>query len=145
MTKRTAQKRNTTKRNARLEKAIANVWGRPRKYDDAEQFDYDCRVYLATLKWDAPTIEGICNHLGISRDTWNRYEKQPAFKEVVARVRQFIKKWWLNTMSKQGRAVGCMFYIKNLQPDEYKDRGAGSSPDEPLHIKEITGMIIKRG
>ncbi len=138
-------KKKKNNKKAKLEAAIAAVWGRPRKYTSVEEFEHECRVYCATLKWDAPTIEGICVHLGISRDTWNRYQKQEDFKEVVERVRMFIKKWWLSTMTRQGRAVGCIFYIKNLEPSEYKDRGAGSSEDEPIHLLQITGMRISSG
>ncbi len=142
-----SKKRNTTKRNARLEKAIDAVWGRPRIWDDPQEFDRECRIYIATLKWDAPSIEGITVHLGISRDTWERYraDKKSEIGKVIVIVETKMVAWWNTCLSRQGRAMGAQFKLKNFRPAEYKERGAGSDPDEPLHIKHITGMVIKRG
>ncbi len=146
MKKKTATKRNTTKRNDRLEKAIEAVWGRPRAYSDHREFEYECRKYLAMLKWEAPTIEGITIAIGISRDTWERYRKEKGeFGQIVNYVERWITKWWINCASKAGRSNGAIFYISNFRPSEYKQRGAGESPDNPQYVKHITGMRAVKG
>lgn len=140
--KKNKTKRNATKRNARLQQAIAGAWGRPRKYDDLEEFDVLCRTYYATLKLNAPNIAGICAYLGISRDTWERYRKG-IFQVTCMALETKIEDYWVTRLKQPGN--GPLFYLKNFRPSEYKERGPGSSDDEPLHVKAITGMVIKRG
>lgn len=120
------------------------VWGRPRTHDDAEEFKSLCLGYFVNIKKKAPNIAGICVYLGISRETWYDHKKRRKdLRETITNVELTIESWWVDRLKYPG--AGSIFYLKNFRPTEFKERGAGSDPDEPLHVKHITGVVIKRG
>lgn len=117
------------------------MWGRPRAYDDAEEFDAACQKYFATLKFNAPNIAGMCVAIGISRDTWENYRKNR--KELFGTIKNaesLIEAWWVNRLKYPG--AGAIFYLKNFKPNDFKDRTPGDSTN-PL-VMQITGMKISK-
>lgn len=40
-----------------------------------------------------PTIQGLCEHLGIGHDAWSNYAKRKGFSEVVTRARARIERF----------------------------------------------------
>lgn len=119
------------------------AWGRPRAFDDVQEFGALCKGYFVNLKKKAPNIAGICVYLGISRDTWYEYRKDKKFSDTIKDVELAVESWWVDRLRYPG--AGPIFYLKNFRPEHYKERGVGDSPENPVHIKQITGMRIVRG
>lgn len=118
--------------------------GRPRAFDTAEEFKEHCIAYFKALKfWNMPSISGLCAFLNISRETFYDYGKTKGddFKEVVRNVRYIIESAWVDRLPKPG-AIGAIFYLKNFDPANWKDRAAGESEDNPLYTKQITGIRV---
>lgn len=134
MARRTAKKKKKSK-------ATKIMWGRPRSYETAEEFDKACQNYFANLKFNAPNIAGLCVSIGVSRDTWYEYRKKRGeFSDTVRSVEGLIESWWVNRLKHPG--AGSIFYLKNFKPTEYKDRISGD-PEAPLSM-QITGMKITK-
>ena len=68
---------------------------------------------VTVTKWlRPPGVAGLCLHLGISRDTWARYAKKPAFREIAERARFRIEDYWVSRLdSKSDR--GAKFALSN--------------------------------
>lgn len=61
------------------------------------------------------SIYDVCTFLDISHDTWGRYEKNPAYAEVIKRARTKIINNWVPNLYFPGRnATGAIFYLKNV-------------------------------
>lgn len=113
------------------------------KYEDNDEFRATCQAYFRSLRiWNKPSISGICLWLGITRETWYQYKKtRKDLRETVDAVELAIETAWIDKLG-SSYAAGAIFYLKNFRPDEWKDRSAGESPDNPIFTQQITGMII---
>ncbi|WP_299077633.1 terminase small subunit [uncultured Paraglaciecola sp.] len=87
--------------------------GRPKEYTDKDQLDADCGEYLQWCKDNpileekafhanglitkatvshmrAPTIHGLCLHLGIARSTWYLLAKTPQFSDITKKYTDIL-------------------------------------------------------
>ena len=101
------------------------VFGRPTKYDRS----YPEKVFNACKKGDCLTIASICVLLDIDRDTYLEWLiKFPDFTNAIKKGIEHRK----NHMEKKGllgisagksfNALPWFFLMKNMFPDEYKDK-----------------------
>lgn len=119
------------------------VWGRPRAFDDAEEFKALCQGYFASLKFNAPNIAGLCVFLGISRETWYDYKKKrKEFSDTIKQTELCVESWWVNRLKSPG--AGAIFYLKNFRPKEFKDRTPGEEGNPIFVTARITGMRIMK-
>lgn len=111
-------------------------------YKSQEDFHKAVLRYFDLLKKkDAPNKSGLCLHLDISRETLNTYKKK--YPDTISLANERIKNWWINRLSKSS-PIGAIFYLKNLDPLEFKDRTPGDADNPFVADMRITGMTIKK-
>jgi len=90
------------------------------------------------------TVMGICNVLGISRQTWHNYQdKWAEYADVMGPARRRVEQWWEERLA--GTAcTGAIFWLKNN--GGYKDTtqqeisGPDGSPVQYAKV-EIVGVV----
>lgn len=76
------------------EKEGINLGGRPRMYEDSEEFAADAEAYFDKCEADdrIPTIAGLAYHLGFaSRQSLYDYAEDTRFSDTISRVRLLIE------------------------------------------------------
>jgi hypothetical protein len=114
---------------AKGQKKAGKKRGRKTKYSVAL-----CKKFVAA-RANGESLAGACAKIGISRDTayaWS--EKYKAFAEAVKKGREASLIWWEETMrglarGKPGNVTSAIFMMKNMFPEDYRDR------------KEITATV----
>lgn len=62
---------------------------------------------------EPPSVTGLCNALGISRETWREYAGKEGFAEVITAARQRIEAYLQTRMIEDGKAArGAMFSLQ---------------------------------
>ena len=68
---------------------------------------------VTVVKWLVqPGVAGLCLHLGISRDTWARYAKKTAFREICEGARLRCEQYWAGRLDSKN-ANGAKFALAN--------------------------------
>jgi len=100
-------------------------FGRPSEYCDS----YPEKVYDACVSGECKTIASICCLLDICRDTYKDWQaKHKHFSLAIKRGTEYRKKHMEDkglvgmNAGKQFNAIPWLFLVKNMFPDEYKDR-----------------------
>lgn len=90
----------------------------PKPQDLQEAID----EYFDTISPDVvPTIENLCNFLGITNTTLFNYAKKDGFKEIVEMAKQKIADGYIQgALNNQFNATFTMFIMKNMHG--YKDK-----------------------
>ncbi len=57
-------------------------------------YDEDGEPVKETVWHKPPSLAGVCLHLGISRDTWAEYGKDPAMGGIVQEARMIVEDFW---------------------------------------------------
>lgn len=88
-------------------------------------------------KWlSKPGLAGLCLSLGISRDTWWRYAKKTAFREVCEAARLRMEECWYNRLEGKD-ANGAKFVLENCfgwSGDWRERQEAGSGQEDSLAL-----------
>lgn len=145
MAKKTTKKKRKTYKPPVIHDIVPDsdeVYGRGRtKYRSEGDFSNGVNRYFESLRRaDAPSKSGLCIFLDISRETLNQYRKKH-YPDIVAVAEERIKMWWINRLSKSS-PIGAIFFLKNFDHKEFKDRVSGD-PDNPVTL-QITGMKIMK-
>lgn len=126
----TAKKKTSKKTSKRRSSTPINtpdnyVFGRPSEYNE----DYPRKVYEACVKGECVTVASICVLLDICRETYHDWQrKYPKFSDAIKKGTEHRKlrmeQSGLNGMSrgKDFNAVPWLFLMKNMFPDEYRDK-----------------------
>lgn len=88
---------------------LANNWKKPKLYQPEELFEkakeyaqwcennplYELKVFGTGIKIKVPkmramTIEGFCLFANMAKTTWYVYEKEEAYKEIIARAKDLF-------------------------------------------------------
>lgn len=118
----------------------------PLKLGSPAKLKKDIDAYFAACeKAKKPfTVMGLCNVLGICRQTWHNYQnKWEEYAEVMEPARRRVEQWWEERLA--GTAcTGAIFWLKNN--GGYKDtlQQEISGPNgAPVEIKkvEIIGVV----
>lgn len=68
---------------------------------------------VLVTKWlEPPSVAGLCLALGISRDTWWRYAKKPAYREAAERARLRMEAYWVAKLESKANK-GAAFALEN--------------------------------
>lgn len=68
---------------------------------------------VTETRWlKAPNVAGLCLHLGIAKDTWWRYAKKPAFRDVAEGARLRMEDYWAGRLDTKS-AKGAAFALEN--------------------------------
>lgn len=106
--------------------ALKYTTGRPKDYSDGEHLAACVLAYFDGFKADdekaeMPTKAALCLHLEISRQTYNRYKKDPEFGDALKRAELLMEHAWTQRLG--GTApTGAIFYLKNAFKEHFKDR-----------------------
>lgn len=119
--------------------------GKPKKYETPELLEEAIAGYLAVCKAEERpvTFTGMALHLGFSdRASLYRYEKDPAYSDVVKRARALVERAYEERLwSNRGQVAGAIFALKNYGwSDRMEVTGAGGGP---IQVEE-TDVIRKR-
>ncbi len=74
------------------------------------------------------TYAGIAAKIGVHRDTLNRWRNEyPEFYDAIKDAKDYAQEWWEETLQLQaregtGNATAAIFAMKNMFPDDYRDR-----------------------
>lgn len=100
---------------------------------------------VTVTKWlRPPGVAGLCLHLGISRDTWARYAKKPAYRDVVETARFRIEDYWVSKLdSKNDR--GAKFALTNHfgWSGEWRDRQEGGVDEQTRKAMSVEQFLRK--
>jgi hypothetical protein len=89
------------------------------------------------LCWvEAPSIEGLCLKLGISRNTWNEYEKRPEFADTTARARGRIEEFLIQRLDSGKGTSGAAFRLQCMHGWSTKQ----AENTEPVKVLLESGM-----
>lgn len=96
--------------------------GRPTKYDPAycEQVIEHCR--------DGASLTSFAAEIGVARSSINEWmEHHPAFSEAVKVAKAVCAAWWektarANAVEGGGNATLCIFGLKNMAADDWRDK-----------------------
>lgn len=73
----------------------------------------DGRLARREVWLEPPSVTGLCNALGISRETWREYAGKEGFAEVITAARQRIEAYLQTRMIEDGKAArGAMFSLQ---------------------------------
>lgn len=135
-----ARKKKTKKKSLLPVVESETIHGRGAYHYKTEQ-DFQTAVedyFLSLKRTQAPSKSGLCVFLDLSRETLRQYGKT-RYKEVCHMANERIKIWWINRLGKSS-PIGAIFFLKNFDKAEFKDRVSGD-PENPLTV-QITGMRI---
>ena len=96
--------------------------GRPTKFTKAI-----CNELVAA-RANGESLTEACAKIGITRETANVWRKKyKAFSDAEKKAREASAIWWENTMrgisrGKKGNVTASIFMMKNMFPDDYRDR-----------------------
>lgn len=111
-------------------KEVKSNPGRPRLYSPfelsaaIEDYFIKCSnhtVQVPTQKGDivdvlkprVPSVEGLCNHLSIHRDTWNAWGKEDLFSDIIKNASDKMKNSKVDALlNGDGNITGLIFYLK---------------------------------
>jgi hypothetical protein len=68
---------------------------------------------LYTEYFEIPSITGLCQSIGITRDTWNTYEKREGFFDSIKRAKERIEKYNVEQLYRKDQVTGVIFNLKN--------------------------------
>lgn len=52
-----------------------------------------------------PSLAGLCLHLGISRDTWSEYGRDPEMGPIVQEARLVVEDYWSNELGNDSKGA----------------------------------------
>ncbi len=96
--------------------------GRPSSYKP----EY-CDIAIE-LGQQGETLAGIAAEIGVHRETLNNWRNEyPEFFDALNKARAHSQRWWEKTLMQQaregtGNATAAIFAMKNMFPDDYRDR-----------------------
>lgn len=96
--------------------------GRPSKYDPAY-----CDQVVEIMA-DGYSLTAFAGTIRVHRGTLNEWMAvHPEFSEAVKKGKAACAVWWesanrANALSGQGNATSCIFGLKNMAPDEWRDK-----------------------
>jgi hypothetical protein len=96
--------------------------GRPRKFDSPEEMEEGILSYFQKcasrtvneyIHPEPYTILGLCQHLGITRQTFFDYENRSEFSDTVKRAKEKVAlDLTLRSIENKDQVVGCLFQLK---------------------------------
>lgn len=121
--------------------------GRPVLYDDPDVMMAKATEYFQ-IEEDlgdkcCPTINGLCLHLGMTRETLLRYGEKPAFSDVVNFIRMRLVNSWERRLA-MPNATGTIFWLKNQgwsDKSEMELSGRNGGPMETVTRIELVGKV----
>lgn len=66
-----------------------------------------------TRYFDVPSITGLCQHIGITRETWRQYEKIEQFSDSIKKAKDRIEKYNIDQLYRKDQVTGIIFNLKN--------------------------------
>lgn len=61
---------------------------------------------ITRRQWlQTPSLAGLCLHLGISRDTWAEYGKDPEMGPIVQEARLVVEDYWSNELGNDSKGA----------------------------------------
>jgi hypothetical protein len=100
--------------------------------DDGEPIRY--REYVVP-----PTVWGLCEYLGISRETWDEYcdpERSPRFRRAAARARGLMEDWSQRALLTRKDVRGLIYTLQNPAERPVRDREEELSLSQRREILE---------
>ncbi|HEY3373739.1 MAG TPA: terminase small subunit [Candidatus Aquicultor sp.] len=86
-----------------------------------------------------PSIEGMCCHLGISRETLRRYSKDEEFRDTYTRARQIIEEYIETKLLYDSKTVrAAMFVLKCCFGWREVKRQERIEPNRPASVSLLT-------
>ncbi len=100
--------------------------GRPPSFKNVQELRNKAEAYFAKCekKKLPPEKASLCLALGISRETYSKYRKEPDFTDTIKECDSLIQSWWVRRLSGQA-ATGAIFYLKNAFKEDFKDKYEG--------------------
>lgn len=157
-TKKKATKKVTKKNSTPINTPEKYVFGRPSKYDRS----YPEKVYNACKSGECLTVASICCLLDIDRETYHEWgRKYPDFFGAIKKGLEY-RKAHMEKMGLEGTQQGkqfngapWIFLMKNMFPDEYRERQEVKVEDETpkdkpqkrfaFDLSESPASVHKRG
>jgi len=84
---------------------------RPRKFESPDQLEVLIDEYFEGTK--RPTMSGLCNHLGIPRQTLSDYHQREEFSDIVKAARQRVEEAVEEMLLYEKGGAGAIFWLKN--------------------------------
>ena len=86
--------------------------GRPRKYDNPDDFLKDIEFYLNNTPRDELSVTGLALVIG-SKQLLSDYEKREEFKDIITEAKLIVENSYELSLRKHGR-TGDIFALKNF-------------------------------
>ena len=116
--------------------------GRPLLYDDPEVLHDACEGYFNKCYEEGTpySIAGLCNHVGMTKNSLWDYEQREEFSDTVKLAKQIIEESYnveCLTGDDQRRRVGHIFMLKAcFKYREGQDFNVGGQEGNPLQITQ---------
>lgn len=105
-----------------------NLGGRPNIWNDEIKLQKSIDNYFESTA--EPTLSGLANWLGMSRETLNQYKDKTKFSDIIKRSRSMIEGIYEKELIYgKKQPTGVIFALKNMG---WKDRTDVTSDDKPL-------------
>lgn len=121
--------------------------GRPVLYDDPDVMMAKAQEYFhgeeALGDKGCPTVNGLCLHLGMARDTLLRYGEKAEFSDVVKFIRMRLEHTWERRLAGPN-ATGTIFWLKQQgwsDKSEMELSGRNGGPMETVTRIELVGKV----
>lgn len=82
-------------------------------YDKIPALNNAKEQIIRTTYIDIPSITGLCQHLGISRETWNNYESKGELLDTIKMAKERIEKYNVEQLYRKDQVTGIIFNLKN--------------------------------
>lgn len=124
--------------------------GRPTKYDPKY-----CEMIVEFMA-DGSSMTAFASHIDVARSTINEWaDKNPEFSEAVKRAKAKCATWWeqlarKGAMGEQVNHTLIIFGLKNMSPEEWKDRrevdniSSDGSMSQPKQIQIIAPAHVDK-
>lgn len=66
-----------------------------------------------TTYFEIPSITGLCQHIGITRETWKQYEHKEEFSDSIKSAKDRIEKYNIEQLYRRDQVTGIIFNLKN--------------------------------
>ena len=101
---------------------------------------------LRVTEWAGrPSVAGLCLHLGISKETWNQYDKDPRLRRVTGEARLRMEEYWTGRLDGKG-AHGARFVLtNNFGSSGWKEKVDVNETRVGLSLEEYLEQLEREG
>lgn len=117
----------------------------PLKIDGEPVVDEQGHPILREIAINPPTVAGICNHLGILKQTWGRWRSDPEnpLRPIACQAQQRIEQFLEEKLTTNKSADGVKFNLVNNFAESWKEKQELELGPETRASEALTAISLR--